>query len=169
MRKNIHIKIVVVTLVAATFICSMACTKEKVPLPPEPVEPTKWEKIAGNYKVYDTLGNYLYEMGISHIHNDSNNTDSLHFDNYGNLFNITCYQSPWSGIPEGYIEIGSKNPIEDKYSKRWDLSQATNLDYNVLINDTLKLRYRRVNILYYLEDISPYCDTTIIEIAVKQH
>jgi hypothetical protein len=147
----------------------MACTKEKVPLPAEPVEPTKWEKIAGDYKVYDTLGNYLYKMSITHIYNDSNNTDSLHFENYGDLFTMTCYQSPWSGIPEGYIEIGANNPIVDKFENKWALYQATNLDYNVLINDTLKLRYRRVNILYYLEDITPYCDTTIIEIAVKQH
>lgn len=144
------------------------CCKDKVKVP-EPIEPTKWEKIAGDYKVYDTNNVFLYEMSISHIHNNSNNTDSLCFTNYGDLFYFTAYQSPWSGIPEGYISIGSINPIVDKYGKRWHLSQATNTNYNVMNNDTIVLRYRRVNILYYLADLVPYCDTTIVEIAVKQY
>lgn len=82
---------------------------------------------------------------------------------------MTCYQSPWTGIPEGYIEIGSLNQIKDKFGYKWDLSQATNFNFNVLNNDSIRLRYRRVNILYYLSYLVPYCDTTIVEIAVKQH
>jgi hypothetical protein len=43
----------------------MACRKDKVQ---EPVieEPTKWELISGDYKVYDTLGEYLYKMSINY-------------------------------------------------------------------------------------------------------
>lgn len=53
-----------------------SCTKDKTPLPTTPTEPTKWEKITGNYKVYDTLGIYLYNMEIIHVFNETIKKDT---------------------------------------------------------------------------------------------
>jgi hypothetical protein len=69
-----------------------ACTKEKTPALPPPPEPTLWEKVNGHYKVYDTIGLYLYELNIEHIHvNDQ--IDSLRFENFDNEFTFTVIQS----------------------------------------------------------------------------
>ncbi|AEA42125.1 hypothetical protein [Fluviicola taffensis] len=61
---------------------SFAFTKKKVPNQPTVPEPTKWEKIAGHYKVFDTTGIYLYEMDLVHIHNNTNNRDSIRWEHF---------------------------------------------------------------------------------------
>ena len=68
-----------------------SCTKEKTPTPVTP-QPTKWEKIAGHYKVYDTTGVYLYEMDLVHIHNEATNEDSIRFENFDNNFTFIALQ-----------------------------------------------------------------------------
>ncbi|WP_343634440.1 hypothetical protein [Fluviicola sp.] len=60
-------------IVSVSFFFS--CTKEKTPTPVIS-QPTKWEKIAGHYKAYDTTGVYLYDMDLVHIHNDATNRTS---------------------------------------------------------------------------------------------
>ncbi|MFN5417695.1 MAG: hypothetical protein ACK5B9_11610 [Flavobacteriia bacterium] len=162
-------KRVAVTLVAFTISCFTSCTKEKVPLPPEPVEPTKWEKIAGDYKVYDTLGNYLYEMNIEHFKAKYVNIDSLWFTNIDGNFNFGYQQSNAIGAYEYYLILGHHGPLLDTNGNRWKVIDVADIPYNTFKNDTILLKYRITNINYYLEDLTPYMDTTKIQIAVKKH
>ena len=81
-----------------------SCTKKKTPVPAIP-EPTKWEKIAGHYKVYDTTGVYLYGMDLVCIHNDATDEDSIRFENFDNNFTFIALQVDFSSIPM-YVRIG---------------------------------------------------------------
>ncbi len=147
-----------------------SCTKDKIPTPPEL---TKWEKIAGNYKVYDTLGIYLYDMEIVHIYNDSAKIDTLVYLNLNDRFEIFSRQyflpnnvNPFS------ISIGPEDPIFDKQNNRWDLFPLGDYpteSFNVWKNDTIIMKYRLTNIKYWIEDATPYLDTIIKQVAVKQH
>ena len=77
------------------MVCILSCKKDIVPLP-TPVsvpEPTIIEKIVGNYKVFDTLGMFLYDMSISHSSNSSIGQDSLIYNNFDGQFNFSAVQS----------------------------------------------------------------------------
>jgi hypothetical protein len=154
-------------LFAVLSIFFVQCTKDKVSIS-RPTEPTRWEKKAGTYKVYDTNGVYIYEMKISHLQGNQENTDSLYFENFDDIFSFSYWQSPWS-LSDTYINVGVHNPIMDKYGKRWHLFQETNENYNTLINDTIRLRFWKSNIQYYLTDVTPYFEGFAEQIAVKQH
>lgn len=161
--------VVAFTLGSFILICSTACTKEKVPLPPEPVEPTKWEKIAGNYKVYDTLGNFLYEMNIAHIFSSELNVDSLYFQNMDGNFSFG-EQQPYFGFPDlNFFRFGYHELLSDSLNNRWKMIEVGDLPYNNYYDDTIRLKFRLTNINYYLEDLTPYKDTIKFQIAVKQH
>ena len=67
------------------------CDKDKTPTTATP-EPTKWQQIAGHYKVYDTTGVYLYEMDLIYIYNPVNNRDSIRFENFDGEFTFTSEQ-----------------------------------------------------------------------------
>lgn len=153
------------------FFLVNSCKKDKVPEPIPLPGPTKWEKIAGNYKVYDTLGEFLYEMNISHIHNDSNNTDSLKFENFDGEFTFTNKQEKFSNYPDLLIQTGYHQLLYDSNMYRWKLQTAANDEfyYNVLENDTIRLIFRKTNINYYLLDDTPYFYCECKQIAVKQH
>lgn len=139
-----------------------------MPTPVTP-EPTKWEKIAGHYKVYDTTGVYLYEMNIVHIHvNDQ--IDSLRFENFDGEFTFTVKQS--SPNPSNYpnlVSIGFHNPLYDSNSKRWQLGGGAYAYYNSFHNDTIPLKFQKTNINYYISDLTPYYACDCKQIAVKQH
>jgi len=85
-----------------------SCTKEKTPIPVVP-EPTKWEKIAGHYKVYDTIGVYLYDMDLIHTHNNITNRDSIRFENFDGEFTFTAQQEEFGNLPM-YVRIGGEIP-----------------------------------------------------------
>ena len=145
------------------------CNKDKTPTTATP-EPTKWEKIAGHYKVYDTTGVYLYEMDL--IHKTGFNTfglpeDSLVFENFDGEFNFTTQQVEFSNIPM-YVRIGG-GTLYDFNNKRWKLSAGISDYYNNWNNDTIKLRFNKTNINYYIEDVTPYYACNCKQIAVKQH
>ena len=149
------------------------CRKDKVKVP-TPVEPTKWEKIAGDYKVYDTLGNYLYSMSLVHkdtILSNGYKIDSILFMNFDERFTFSSIQGFGTNYPELYIGISPSNPTLDYYGKRWQLYGISNDEFyfNTLKNDTIRLRFRLNNILYYMEDLVSFLDTTKNQVAVKQH
>lgn len=145
-----------------------ACTKEKTPTPVTP-ESTKWEKIAGHYKVYDTTGVYLYDMDLVGIHVNEQ-TDSLRFENFDSEFTFTVkqlYPSP-ANFPM-CISIGGHDTLFDSNSKRWKLSAGISEEYNNFRNDTIRLNFQKTNINYYIEDVTPYYSCDCKQIAVKQH
>jgi hypothetical protein len=162
-------------LIYLIFYCFLglvvSCTKDKTPQPPIPEEPTKWDKIAGNYKVYDTLGSYLYEMEIIHTYNDVFKIDTLIYLNLNNQFNLFSrqYYNPPNADPF-YIRIGPEDTVSDKYNKRWQLITYGQSDgCNIWKNDTIKMKFGQTNIKYWIEDAAPYLDTVITQVAVKQH
>ena len=160
-------QILIQTLAAgASFL--FACTKEKVPPIPAPPESTKWEKIAGHYKVYDTTGVYLYDMDLVHIHNNTTNRDSIRFENFDSEFTFTVQQEEFSNYPM-YVAIGFHNLLFDSNNKRWKLGSAAYTYYNSYHNDTIPLRFQKTNINYYIEDVTPYYACNCKQIAVKQH
>lgn len=144
-----------------------SCTKKKTPVPIIP-EPTKWEKIAGHYKVYDTTGVYLYEMDLVHTHNDITNRDSIRFVNFDGEFTFTTQQEEPINLPM-YVRIGGGDTLYDSNNKRWKLSAGISDYYNNWHNDTIRLRFNKTNINYYISDVTPYYACDCKQIAVKQH
>jgi hypothetical protein len=73
------------------FVLIISCTKELTITTPFE-SPKVWEKFIGKYKVYDTLGGYLYEMEIKHYsaYQDANGNpfDSLLIKNFANKFDV---------------------------------------------------------------------------------
>jgi hypothetical protein len=155
-------------IIAVTVaIWIMGCKKE-VPVVTAP-EPTKWDKITGTYKVYDTLGAYLYELNIVHIPHPENETiDSLRFENFDGEFTFTAIQTNASNYLMS-VRIGSHDNLYDSNHKRWKLSGALFDDYNKFENDTIRLRFQKTNINYWVEDAVPYYACDCKQIAVKQH
>lgn len=167
-RKNI--KGIVLTLASAVLF--VTCKKDKVPDPIPLPGPTKWEIIAGNYKVYDTLGEYLYDMNIVHVPcGVYNNNDSLRFENFDGEFVFTSVQTSFSNEPELLIRTGHHQLLYDSDMHRWNLMTAANDEYkyNVFHNDTINFIFRKTNINYYLVDNTPYFFGTCKQVAVKQH
>ena len=154
-----------------------SCKKEKVPSPTtvDTPKPSKWEVIPGKYKVYDTLNNFLYEMEITHLTGKDSlgkTTDSLHFENFDGNFNITAdntwANTNYSNQPKNYFYIGDYLPLKDKNNKKWRIMGLTDGNFNALVNDTIKLRFDKCNIIYYLDDCTPYFCEPVYQIAVKQ-
>jgi len=114
----------ILSVLAVLFILS-SCKKDKVPVPVVE-EPSKGEVIAGQYKVYDTLGTYLYDMNIVHIPNVQEPTvDSLRFENFDGEFDITQFQSVSSNAPDYQVQIGVHNPLFDSSGNRWRIFSVT--------------------------------------------
>jgi len=152
------------------FVLLISCKKDKVPVPVVE-EPSKWELIAGDYKVYDTLGTYLYDMKIVHVSNAADEyDDSLRFENFDGEFTFSQKQSNGTinNYPEFTFDIGIHNPVYDNMSKRWRIFGLTNEVNNALVNDTINLRFEKNNINYYIEDLTPFFQCDCIQVAVKQ-
>jgi|SRR5690554_871902 len=148
----------------------LACCKDKIQKPIAE-EPSKWEVISGDYKVYDTLGGYLYDMEIKHKRTELESghiRDSLEFVNFDNNFTFTFNQPEFSNIPMK-IHIGVFDTLWDKNNNRWRLFSGNMDEYNFWVNDTINLRFKKTNINYYLQDLVPYYECNCKQIAVKQH
>ena len=68
-----------------------------------------------------------------------------------------------------YVRIGGGNTLYDSNNKRWKLSAGISDYYNNWNNDTIKLRFNKTNINYYISDLTPYYACDCKQIAVKQH
>ncbi|GAA0875873.1 hypothetical protein GCM10009118_22820 [Wandonia haliotis] len=158
-------------LTAVSVLLLLACTKEVPTITPPVDEWVQRNQISGEYKVYDTLGNYLYMMQITRIKDYSTNysiADSLRFENFDDEFSFTVAQYKWANYVMG-IRIGSHDTLYDGNNKRWRLGSALYEDYNNYSNDTIRLRFQKTNINYWIEDVVPYYACDCKQIAVKQH
>lgn len=134
------------------------------------LEPSRWEIIPGKYKVFDTLGGYLYDMEIIYKAGDSIGNsfrDSLQFINMDGQYNFTYRQSNTvpNNYPKYYFSLGVFDPLIDTLGNRtffFGISAA-------LINDTIEMKFQKNNIKYYLHDAVPYYACDCKQIAVKQH
>lgn len=108
-------------------------------------------------------------MKIRHFYNSTLNVDSLYFNNVDGNFSFGKQQSIFTGDYSNFFQFGHHISLKDKTNKRWKMVEVGDLPYNNYNNDTIKLNFRITNINYYLEDITPYMDTTKIQIEVKQH
>ncbi|MFT5778158.1 MAG: hypothetical protein ACI837_001114 [Crocinitomicaceae bacterium] len=157
----------VVTMVAASIL--LACKKDKVPVQTDP-GPTRWEIISGQYKVYDTLGNFLYDMNIVHVSDDANEySDSLRFENFDGEFTFTRFQSIANNAPEYQVQIGVHDPLFDSIGNRWRIF-SSNLDHehNYLEYDTIVMSFEKSNLQYYIADLVSFYSCNCKQIAVKQ-
>ena len=150
--------------------CWMAtgCKKEVSPITPE--LQTRWKKIEGNYKVYDTLGDFLYELKLTPIYKEDGIIDSLRFENFDGEFDFTVRQMyPDPDNYPNHIRIGGHDTLYDSNNKRWKIFSGLFSDYNSFINDTIRLRFQKTNINYWMEDLVPYYHCICKQVAVKQH
>ena len=123
------------------FFILFSCKKDKTALPePEP-ELTKWEKISGHYKVYDTTGIFLYEMDLVHVPAiDNDYVDSIRFENFDGEFTFTDFQSTPANYPMN-ISIGYHDTLYDGQGKRWKIFSYLSNDYNQFSNDSIKFHF----------------------------
>jgi len=164
-----------VVLLGFASLLLFACKKDKVskPLIPPPVMVSKWEKIPGHYKVYDTLGVFMYEMDILHSDTtlpDNTHIDSLHYIGFDGQFNFTAMQTSFSNWPVNNVRIGVHNPVIDSNNNRFRIfGYGPIVPYNNFKNDTIIFYFEKQNILYYLHDLVPYYYCNCKHVAVKQH
>lgn len=152
----------------------IACRKDKLQ---EPVieEPTKWEIIPGEHKVYDTLGGYLYDMSINYekiVNSQGEEYDNFEFVNFDNEFTFEKDQYSKPTYYYGsqlYIQLGSHDTLFDSFGNRWKFFGVFEEGYNLFHNDTIFLKFEKTNINYYLQDLAPYYDCTCKQVEVKQY
>jgi hypothetical protein len=158
---------------AVLLLSLMSCKKDKTPLPVTKPETSKWELISGTYKVYDTLGSYLYDLAISHkkgVDSLGNDLDSLNFMNFDGQFDFSTQQfnGELVGWPKNYFYVGYHDPIIDTSNNRWRLMGFNDNIYGGLVGDTIRLKFDKNNIHYYIQDATPYFGEICYQIAVKQ-
>ena len=147
-----------------------SCKPEKVK-PTEPVkEPSKFELIPGRYKIYDTVGTYLYEMEIQYKKGYTTNgivSDSFTYINLDNRYNFTVYQSTANviNLPKYYFDLWTFDPLIDHDGHR-TFFFGLNCHYS---NDSIYMNFEKNNVKYYLSDMVPYYRYDSKQIGVKQH
>jgi len=149
------------------FILSFVTTscKKDPAFVPTPPQPTKWEKIPGNYKVYDTSGVHLYDMRIKFY--TQLNYYFFTFINFDNGSNLAIYQdqsTPYTNT----ISIGNCNGIYDAHSNRWNTTDLGSYAYDLFFNDTIELNFEKDNGPYWQEDDTTYHHIVVKQIAVKE-
>jgi len=170
MKKNTIISLLLLVIV---FSCSK---KEIIPsYTPPPPTPEQYERFIGEYKVYDTLSNFIYDMNIVHYFSGNNiygnSVDSVILLNFADTFDVK-YEFI-KIIDKDYLEIGIFDSIVDKNNKSWNLSgqsddPTTLVRENKLINDTIIMYFRQTNIKYYIPELQPYFFCKCKHVAVKQ-
>ena len=167
-------RILTSTILAFMIISLFSCRKDKVQ---EPVieEPSKWELISGDYKVYDTLGEYLYNMSINYerlLNSQGEEYDNFEFINFDNefVFDKSQYSKPSNYYgSQLYVELGSHDTLFDSDGNRWKFFGVLEEGYNKFQEDTIFLKFKKTNINYYLQDVVPYYECECKQIAVKQY
>ncbi len=157
-------------------VCVFSCKKD------DPVEecnqstPEAWGKFIGDYIVYDTLDNYLYDMSISHVFSGENiygdASDSLLIENFADLFDVRFqYQLSTN---RNILDIGIFDSIKDNDDNTWFLSDFsddlnTDIRENELKNDTIVLHFLMDNTPYYIDEGRLFFRCECKHVAVKQN
>ena len=148
----------------------VSCSKDKTPLPPPPEEPEVWEKFIGNYNVYDTNGNYLYQMEIENFYHDDY-VDSLIITNFNQNFDLK-FQFQLT-TDEEFLNIGFHDSIKGYDDKTWQITSkfddlSTPVLENRLSKDTMIFYFKQTNIQYWITEGVPYFFCECKQVAVKQ-
>lgn len=143
---------------------SSSCNEE----PPTVYDPR--DKLTGIFEMRKLEDGQTYTMKVEKVGELCVNCDSLKFTNYGNLFDILIKRNITDVDSE--LSVGIINPALDKYNKRWKLSNDGIVyppyNYNVRYGDSLKIRFKLSNYLYYQEDGVPLVfDTILTHVGVK--
>ena len=150
------------------------CKKEEVVLE-EPRIPEQWERFVGDYKIYDTLGSYLYAMKINHLFSGRNKfgveVDSLVLENFADTFDLK-YEFRRT-IDKSLFSLGIIDSVLDRNNKHWYLAGLvddlnTPIRENRLANDTLIMFFKQTNIKFYINEAQPYFYCECKHVAVKQ-
>lgn len=161
-------------LLAFFIIILISCRKDKVQQP-FVEEPTKWELIPGEYKVYDTLGNFLYDMNINYErleNSQGDEVDNFEFVNFDGEFTFEKgqYSKPvYYYGSQLYIQLGSHDTLFDSYGNRWKFFGVLEEGYNKFQEDTILLKFKKTNINYYLQDLVAYYHCVCKQVAIKQN
>ncbi|MCO5276030.1 MAG: hypothetical protein M9900_14060 [Flavobacteriales bacterium] len=156
----------VALLLVASMVCSYGCKRDVMaPSPSVPVDGR--QKFVGTYDVYDTFGNWRYEMEIS-LHPGIANIDSVYVENWGDEFNLFIQHD--DGNTSNYLNLNGQFGIQDHEGNRWALfEEYDSLFMNgYLMNDTLRMSYLKDNIAFYVADGVPYFRQSYREYAVKR-
>jgi hypothetical protein len=157
------------------LVIACSCKKEKVPVPDEP-EVQEWEKFVGSYKVFDTLGIYLFDASISHfsgINQYGVMVDSIRIKNFADTLDLK-FQFIEDTYNKAIMNIGFSQPAYDKLNNPWNITTnmqdtLTLILENNLVNDTMILYFRMTNITYY-DNISTFyywCDCKHVYVKQK--
>lgn len=142
------------------------CKKDDKDCPTDSVPPDGRNQFAGQYKVYDTTGVYLYPMEIF-LANDAGR-DSLFVVNWGGRFDF--YVRHENGDLTNGLGIIPPFPSYDHQGYRWGFFHEADAQFHsgYLINDTLRMSYSISNIAFYAEDGVPFFALSFREYGVKQ-
>ncbi|MGB0391456.1 MAG: hypothetical protein ACPGD5_07800 [Salibacteraceae bacterium] len=154
------------------FLAS-SCKKE------EPVQecptPEPWERFIGDYKVYDTAGNYLYDCDISQFR-DTNSFGNLEVDyllirNFADNFDFS-FEFP-SRLDKNELYFGFHDSVSDYNGKHWYIASlfddlGTAHPENRLENDSITLYFERTNIKFWVNEGQLYYHCECKHVAVKQ-
>ena len=156
-------------------IHAFSCSKKEEELPTPITEPEQWERFAGDYKVYDTLGNFLYDMSLIHFFSGNNiyqnYADSVIIQNFADTFDLK-YEFIET-IDKRMFDFGFHDSIVDKNNKSWGLwsladDSTTIVKENYLFNDTIIFYFEQDNIKYHNIESQPYYKCVCKHVAVIQ-
>ncbi len=140
-----------------------------------PYIPEQYERFIGNYKVYDTIGNFMYNMSIVHhstvVYETGPQMDTVILQNFADTFDLK-YEFRRT-IDDNMLDLGFHDSIVDRNNKSWGLwslsdDLTTSIKENYLINDTIVLYFEQDNIKYYIPEAQPYYYCKCKQVAVKQ-
>ena len=145
------------------------CKKDEKPEPSN--ANTKWKKIPGNYKVYDSSGTFLKDMIIVYTTKPDINGGEIRFFRYKPFLeygHVQVYQdasTPYSNT----ISFGNLVGIHDSQYKRWVITDLGSFAYDMQTNDTIEINLDKDNAPYWEEDSTTYHHEVMKLFAVKQH
>ena len=148
-------------------VLGTGCHKDDKDCPEEPVAVVDGrDQFIGQYKVYDTLGNYQYSMEI--LRSNAPSKDSLFVVNWGSRFNFWVFHD--DGDLSGNFGIIPPFPSIDHEGHRWAVFSEDDVPFrsNRMIDDTLRMSYSISNIAFYVDDGVPFFEWSYREYGVKQ-